>query len=78
MDPESLKNTQPYLVLVYRIEWPEVDLRSNPRDYYLLDFRAYQRPEQLTEEQISRVAVGLLSEKFDRIPVSFKIKVIES
>lgn len=78
MDPSSLKDIPPYLVLVYGITWHDDAKPWLPQDYYLLDFRAYQRPEFLTGEQMNKVAHDLLRERFKFDAVSFKLKIIES
>lgn len=76
MDPESLNTVQPYLVLAYDIRTTR---RGQPQqDYYLLDFRAYQRPEFLTDAQMEKVACDLIRNRFGIEAETLKLKVIES
>ena len=86
MDPESFKNVPPYRVLAYDVVWPDQSRKNDrdrvdtPGDLVMLDFRAYQRPDQLTDEAMTKVARDLLiAQTHGRVePISFKIKVIEA
>lgn len=77
MDPKSLENVPSYLVLAYTIKWEAGVQPFPPPDYYLMDFRAYQRPEQLGEEGLVNVAKDFLFNRYNVHAEDLKIKVIE-
>ncbi len=79
MDPKIIKKTPPYLVLAYQIEWQDIPGREEkPLDYRLLDFRAYQRPDQLSEDEMRKVAAQLLHDEVYPQALGFKLKVVEA
>jgi hypothetical protein len=77
MNPD-LSNISPYLVLAYGITWDDRAKPWLPQDYYLLDYQAYQRPDQLTQEAMEKIAHDLLRARFKFDATSLKLKVIEA
>lgn len=77
MNPDSIRNTPAYDVLAFGIKWDQAE-EIPSLDYCMLDFRAYQRPDQLTEDQMVKIAHDLVKCKFGVEAAALQVKVIEA